>query len=249
MTIRVLVVDDEPPARRKLLLHLGAADDVEVVGEASDGLEAVEAIRELAPDLVFLDIQMPGMTGFEVLDAVGPDAMPAVVFVTAYDEFALKAFEVEAVDYLLKPYDARRFQQALERAVRRLHERVPARERLERLLQTIGSGSRGLQRLVVRERDRLLLIGTEEVMRISARENYVEIVTPDGSYLIRDTLSSLESRLDPARFARVHRSEIVNLDFVKELHPWTHGDYMIVLRNGDEVRMSRRYTDSVLGGR
>ncbi len=249
MSVRILIVDDEPPARRKLRLHLEKADGVQIVGEAADGLEAVEAIRELEPDLVFLDIQMPGMTGFDVLDAVGPEAMPPVVFVTAYDEFAIKAFEVEAIDYLLKPYDAERFEQALERALRRLEREAPAPEKLERMLEALSPGERNLQRLVVRKRHRLLLIGIDEVMRISARENYVEIFTASGSYLIRDTLSRLEARLDPARFARVHRSDIVNLDYVKELQPWTHGDYLIVLKNGEELRLSRRYSDRVIHGR
>jgi two-component system LytT family response regulator len=248
VSARVLIVDDEPPARRKLRSHLEEAEGVEIVGEASDGLEAVDAIRELAPDLVFLDIQMPGMTGFEVLEAVGPEAMPPVVFVTAYDEFAVKAFEVEAVDYLLKPYDAGRFGQALDRALRRLAEKAPTRERMERLLETVGPGNRSLQRLVVRKHHRLLLIGVDEVTHLSARENYVEVFTASGSYLIRDTLSRLESRLDPTRFVRVHRSEIVNLDFVKELQPWTHGDYLIILESGEELRLSRRYSDRVLKG-
>lgn len=249
MTTRALVVDDEPPARRKVSLHLRGDERVAVIGEASNGLEAVEAIQELTPDLVFLDIQMPGLTGFEVVESVGLDAMPAVVFVTAYDEFALRAFEVEAVDYLLKPFDAKRFSLALDRALRRLSQQSSEQERLDRLLSTIRPGSRSLQRLVVRKNGRLVLVGIDEVFRFSARENYVEIYTAAGNHLIRETLTHLEARLDPDRFVRVHRSDIINLEYIREFQPWTHGDYLIVLKTGDRLRMSRRYTGRVIKDR
>lgn len=247
MKVRVLIVDDERPARNKLLLHLKAEADVEIVAEAQNGLEAVDAIRSLAPDLVFLDIQMPGMTGFEVIDAIGVEAMPAVVFVTAYDEYALRAFEVEAIDYLLKPFDEDRLRRALQRAEKRLHGKARDAGRMERLLDSVRPAETYLQRIVVKDKDRLFFVNVEEVIRLSGQENYVEIHTAGSSHLIRDTLNHLESRLDPQKFARIHRSEIVNIDGVKELHSWSHGDYIVILKEGTRLRLSRRYQHNLLG--
>ena len=246
MTIRVLVVDDEPPARRKLLTHLKHEPEVEIAGEAGDGLEAVESIRHLTPDLVFLDVQMPGLNGFEVLEVVGSQAMPLVVFVTAYDDFALDAFAVEAVDYLLKPFDGGRFRKAFERARRRLAERSGEGERLERLLQAVLPQGERLQRLVVRKGERIFLVPVAEVIRLAAAGNYVEVHTEKGTFLLRETMASLERRLDPERFARIHRSEIVNVDAIRELQPFFHGDYIVVLANGERRRLSRRFQDRLL---
>jgi len=247
MSIRVLIADDEAPARRKLRAHLAGRPGVEVAGEAADGLQAVEAIRELHPDLVFLDIQMPGLSGFEVIESVGVDQMPTVVFVTAYDEFAVEAFEVQAVDYLLKPYSKERFERALDRALREVGHREDGREAVKSLLDRVLSGRRPLRRLVVRSGERLLLIPLQEVLHLSSDGNYVKVHTPSGVHLLRETLASLEARLDPERFARTHRSEIVNLDAVKEIQPYFHGDLVVVLKNGERVRLSRRYRDRVLG--
>jgi two-component system LytT family response regulator len=243
MTLRVVVVDDEPPARNKLLAALRTEPDVEVVAEAGTGLEAVEAIRRLAPDLVFLDVQMPGLSGFEVIEAVGAQRMPAVVFVTAYDEYALDAFEVEAVDYLLKPFTAERFRKAFARA----RERAAAAgsgERLARLVESLRPGH--VERLVVTEGKRLFFVPLREVFRLSAEGNYVRLHTAAGSHLVRDTLARLEGRLDPARFARIHRSEIVAIDAVRELQPFFHGDYAVILKNGERLRLSRRYQERLL---
>lgn len=245
--VRVLIADDEPPARKKLAAHLASEPGAHVVGEAADGLQAVEAVRELAPDLVFLDIQMPGLDGFEVIETVGLGSMPPVVFVTAYDQYAIKAFEVQALDYLLKPYDEERFKKAYARALKSLRAPDADNEKLSRLLEAVRPGARFLQRLVVRQSGRLYIVSVADVVRFVARENYVEAVTTTARHLLRMTLSSLGSRLDPDRFARVHRSDIVALDWIQELQPWTHGDYVIVLKNGDKVRLSRRYQQNVIG--
>jgi two-component system LytT family response regulator len=247
VSARVLVVDDEAPARRRLRAQLAQERDVLVVGEAGSGDEAVEAIRAQRPDIVFLDVQMPGMNGFEVIEAVGVEAMPAVVFVTAYDEFALAAFEVAAVDYLLKPYTAERLRKALARALDGKALREAGREPLARLLgEGLGRGPHSLQRLLVREGERMFFVPAAEIVRLSAEGNYVRIHTRTGSHELRETLAHLESRLDGRRFVRVHRSEIVNLDFVGEIQKHFHGDLIAVLKNGDAVRVSRRYAARLL---
>jgi two-component system LytT family response regulator len=251
MSVRVLVVDDEAPARRKVRAHLAGTPGVEVVGEAASGPEAVEAIRSLRPDLVFLDVQMPGMTGFEVIEAVGVEAMPAVVFVTAYDEFALDAFEVQAVDYLMKPFHADRLRQAVARARERISRHEPARESLARLLQgVLQKEPRELQRLLVREGERMFFVPIREIVHLTADGNYVKVHTAKGAHhQIRETLASLEAKLDAERFARIHRSEIVNLDYVAEIQPFFHGDYTVLLKTGEQVRLSRRFQDRLLSPR
>ncbi len=248
MSARALIADDEAPARRRLRSQLAAEAGVEVVGEAGSGSEAVEAIRSLQPDLVFLDVQMPGMNGFEVIEAVGVEAMPVVVFVTAYDEYALAAFEVAAVDYLLKPFTQERFGRALARALAAVATRPGGRDSLERLLrERLGRGERPLDRLLVRDGERLLFVPAGEIVRLSAEGNYVRVHTAAGRYELRETLAGLEARLGAERFVRVHRSEIVNLDFVGEVQRHQHGDLIAVLRNGEAVRVSRRYAARLLG--
>ena len=188
------------------------------------------------------------MTGFEVIEAVGPEAMPAVVFVTAYDEFALEAFEVQAVDYLMKPFHADRFRQALSRALDRIARREESRESLARRLEgLLKRAPREAQRLLVRDGERIFFVPLREVVRLSADGNYVQVHTARGQrHLLRETLARLEARLDPERFARIHRSEIVNVDFVAEVQPAFHGDYTVRLKTGEEVRLSRRYQDRLL---
>lgn len=246
MTVRALIVDDEAPARRRLRAHLAAIPEVEVAGEAGSGPEAVAAISQQRPDLVFLDIQMPGMTGFEVIAEVGVDAMPAVIFVTAYDEFALEAFEVHAVDYLLKPFSRERLAKAVERAALRVEARQPDRDALARLLAAVHPAPRYLQRLLVRSGDRLYFVPVAEVVRFEADGNYIRLHTATGTHLVRETMSALERQLDPARFARIHRSEIVAIDAVKEIQPYFHGDHVVILKAGARVRMSRRFQHRLL---
>lgn len=241
--IRVLVADDEAPARDKLRAHLAEEPAVQEIAEAPNGLVAVDVLRREPVDVVFLDVQMPGLTGFEVIDAVGADRMPPTVFVTAYDAFAVQAFEVEAIDYLLKPYDTARFRHALTRAVRALGDRAPDRTALTALLARIGPPLH-LERLVVRDGGSVILVDVADVVRLSAAENYVELHTSGGAVLLaRETLSRLEARLDPARFVRVHRSEMVAVAAVRAIRSASHGDAVAVLATGAEVRVSRRQHD------
>ena len=247
--IRTLIVDDEPLAREGIRLLLGRDARFEVVGECGDGAAAVSALRKLSPDLVFLDVQMPEMNGFEVLGKLAGDELPAVIFVTAFDEYALNAFEVHALDYLLKPFDDERFDRALGRA--RLQVRQQKAHRLsERLLSAVEdfreSAARGgegrpsyLGRLAVKSAGRVHFLRTEEIDWIEAADYYVKLHVGDRSHLLRQTMSHLESQLDPRRFVRIHRSAIVNLDRVKELRTQPHGDCSVFLADGTQLRLSR----------
>jgi two-component system LytT family response regulator len=242
--MRVLVVDDEAPARRKLVRMLAEAADVEIAGEAKDGLEAVEAIRRLSPDLVFLDIRMPGLDGFGVVDQVGVTEMPPVVFVTAYDEHALKAFEVQALDYLLKPVSPKRFESVLARARERVSRSRPDEDdlatRLVSLLDRMGR-KQFLERILVERNGRGVLLGLEEVDRIEADRNYVKLHARGTTFPLRHTIGALWERLDPTRFLRLSRSEIVRLDAVREFQAWFHGDQKVLLKDGTELIWSRRF--------
>ena len=247
--VRVLIADDEPPARAKVRRFLAADPEVEIVGEAGSGPEAVDAIQRLRPDLVFLDIQMPGADGFGVLAALEGDALPHVVFVTAYDAYALRAFEVHAVDYLLKPFDADRFRTALTRAKERARAPMDGGDLEQRIRRALAEARPApasyLDRVLVRTGGRAVFLRTEDVDWLEAEENYVRLHAGAESYLVRGTLAGLEERLDPAKFIRVHRSHVVNLASIRELHPWSHGDWMIVLRDGRELMLSRRYRDRI----
>jgi two-component system LytT family response regulator len=251
MAIRSLVVDDEPLARRRVLRLLRGEPDAEVVGSAATGDEAVEAVRTLAPDLLLLDVQMPGRDGFGVLDALGADAVPYVVFVTAYDRYAMRAFEVHALDYLLKPFDPGRFHRAFGRAREQVRRR-DTREHRRRLIGLLGDlAARGpaasaeappsVERLLVRAEGRILFLRAGEIDWVGARGNYAELHVGAEAYLVRETMAELEARLDPRRFLRVHRSTIVNLDRVRELRPWFGGDYRVSLLDGTELHLSRLY--------
>lgn len=241
--IRALVVDDEPPARRKLRRFLESEPDMRVVGEAGSGSEAVEAIRGLEPDLVVLDVQMPGLDGFGVIAALGHDELPEVIFATAYDEYALRAFDVHAVDYLLKPFDRERFRVALARARQRIARGdEDVLERVRRLVaEARREGEDHLERLLVEERGKEILVTVASIDWLEASGNYVTVHAGGRSHLVRSTLKSLVARLPSRRFVRVHRSAAVNLDRVVELRPQGRGDYTIVLDGGAVVPMSRRY--------
>jgi two-component system LytT family response regulator len=231
--MRVLIADDEAPARAKLRRLLSQESDVEIAGEASTGREAVAAIKRIAPDLVFLDIQMPGLDGFAVLDAIAADSAPQIVFVTAYDDHALRAFDVGAVDYLLKPYPPDRFALVLARARERLAARdgqpgtTPARPYLTRLLVHHG--------------DRAVFLPVDRIERVEADRNYVELHAGSERYRVRATIAAVAERLDPAQFVRLNRSTIVRVDLIANMHEWSHGDYHVVLRDGSRVIWSRRY--------
>lgn len=255
--IRVLIVDDEPLARRGIRARLAPARDVEVVGECAGGREAVRAIRELAPDLVFLDVQMPGVDGFGVIGAVGTAEMPVVVFVTAYDQHAIRAFEAQALDYLLKPIDDERFERALERARRRIGERREGAlgRRLAAVLAEAGAAEPAavtseraappVDRFLVKKGGRVILVPAEEVDWIEAASDYVRLHVGHESHLLRETMSRMEEQLDPRRFVRIHRSTIVNVERIRELHPHFNREYVVVLRDGTELKLSRGYRDRV----
>ncbi len=253
MTVRALIVDDEPLARDCVRLAL-AGEDVAVVGECGDGEDAVAAIRQLAPDLVFLDVQMPGLDGFDVVAHVGPDRMPAVVFVTAYDEHALRAFQVHALDYVLKPFDDERLRRALAHARRFLDRdgEILARRLAAALAERTPVGpahaaSRGyVTRFTVKQDDRIHFVPAADVDWFEAAGNKVVLHVGERRHAIRATLHSVLEGLDPARFTRIHRSTIVNVDRVREVQPWFGGDYVAILRDGRKLRVSRNYREDLL---
>lgn len=248
-SIRALIVDDEPLARDCIRLALDALPDVDVAGECNDGESAVRQIRRLAPDLVFLDVQMPGMDGFDVIEIVGSERMPPVIFVTAFDRHAIRAFDVHALDYLLKPFDDARLHEAVRHARTRIEdERIGSlAERLSALLENRHSPERkALRKLAVRERERIRYVDVANVDYLTAEGNYVRLHIGRETHLIRLTLSALERDLDSARFVRIHRSTIVNLDRVTELQPWGGGDYVAILKDKQKLRVSRTYRDALL---
>ena len=254
--IRALIADDERPARRKLRQLLSREPDFEVVGEAADGVEAVAAIQAAAPDVVFLDVQMPRLDGFGVIAEVGVEAMPLVVFVTAFDEHALRAFEVHALDYLLKPFAPSRLRRLLDRLRRQLAPNahaadaaggeVPAAGDLARRIEHLLAAMRPApeyprQLLVERGEGRQALLAADQIDLVRADANYLCIFANGAEYRRRGTLRDLEGRLDPARFLRLNRSEIVRLETVREVQPWFHGDAKVVLRDGSVLTWSRRF--------
>jgi len=248
--IRVLVVDDEPLARSGMRRLLERDREVTVVGECADGRTAIEQVHRLEPDLILLDIQMPEADGFEVIREVGPDRMPRVIFTTAFNQFAVRAFEVNALDYLVKPFDDDRFTAALQRAKNALAtaEVGDLGRRLASLLATSGSlpgpavsppTESYPPRLVVRDQGRSLFVRVDELDWVEAADYYVKLHVGRQVHLLRETMSAMEGRLDPARFVRVHRSAIVNLDRVKEIQPYFHDEHVVILQCGTRVRLSR----------
>lgn len=249
-SLRILIVDDESLIREGLRDALILIPGVEVIGdECRDGIEAVEKIRRHAPDVVFLDVQMPGRNGFEVIRQLKPEEYGTIVFVTAFDEYAVQAFEINAVDYLLKPFDEDRLRLAVERARERLAARVKSQtdEKINLLLEQLSNQSGYAERFVVTANGRMRIVSANEVEWIEAADNYVclHLLGDKSSALLRETLKSIEKRLDPKHFIRVHRSAIVNLTQIKELQPSTNGDYTLTLHNGRKITMSRSYRDEV----
>ena len=237
MSMRTLIVDDEAPARERLKRLLADIEGVELIGEAEGGVQAVEMIERERPDLVLLDIQMPGLDGFGVIEAL--EDPPLVIFVTAYDEYAIRAFEVNALDYLLKPFSRERLEKAVRRAQEALAEEQDFAMRFGPLLESLATQGRYLTRLAVRDRDRICVLDVDEVDWIDVEDEQVLVHVGDRAYLIRRTLTELEARLDPAHFFRAHRSVIVNLSRVKEVIPWFKGSHKLRLTAGAEVELSR----------
>ena len=243
MKARTLIVDDEQLARERLRQLLADQPEIELVGECADGLEAVAAIKERSPDLVFLDIQMPELDGFAVLEAVNVEPMPVIVFVTAYDKFALRAFEVHAVDYLLKPFDRERFESALRRALDQVrHREDPARSQAQAAVLTeMRAPAKPIERLAIKSGSRIVVVKSADIAWIESAHNYVEIHDDKQSHLLRESISSIETRLSPDKFVRISRSVIVNVERVKELEPLFGGEYTVTLQNGQRLTLSRRY--------
>jgi two-component system LytT family response regulator len=240
MTIRVCIVEDEPLARERIRTLLATVPDVEVVAECANDGDAVAVIRDARPDLLFLDVQMPVMDGFDVLQALG-DAVPrSVVFVTAHDQDALRAFDVHALDYLLEPFDGRRFAKALQRVRAGLARETPAvNERLLSLLEDLRRQKRARQRIVLKNAGRVSFLEVDEIDWVEAEGNYVRLHVGAHSHLLRETMKGIQARLDGERFIRIHRSAIVNTDRIKELHPLFHGEYAVILRDGTRLTSSR----------
>jgi two-component system LytT family response regulator len=244
---RVLIVDDEPLARERLRTLLADEPGMEVAGEAADGGGAADAIRALDPDLVFLDVQMPGSSGFDVIEQVGADRMPFVVFVTAYDRYALRAFDVHALDYLLKPFDRERFRQALGRARQQIERRSGGdlEQRLIALVKDLKPAQSKVDRFVVKAGGRVFFVRNDEIDWIEAAGNYVKLHVGSDTHLFRETMNSVEARLDPDLFFRIHRSHIVNIERIRELQPWFNGEYVVFLKNGTRLTLSRGYREKL----
>lgn len=244
--MRLLIVDDEAIARRGLRMSLQKLASVEIAGEARDGAEAVKAIRELSPDLVLLDVQMAEMDGFQVIETVGTEKMPPVIFVTAYDQFALKAFEVHALDYVLKPVDPERLRDAVERARRhrerdRMADLSGPLDQLLRYVRERPGAPAFTKRIVVKERGKIFFVDVAEIAWIESVGNYVELHAGRNKHLLRQTMNELEQKLDPQQFVRIRRSAMVNVRHVKEFRPFFKGSHQVILKDGAELTSSRRY--------
>jgi len=241
--IRTLIVDDETLAREKVERLLDQETDIDVVGKCANGLEAIASIEDQKPDLVFLDIEMPGIGGFEVLQNLSPEVLPIFVFVTAYSEYAVNAFEINALDYLLKPFDRERLVAAVERVREQLKFSVDVNreKRIESLLASLGAEKEFSERIVVKDDGRIHLIKTKQIDWIEAAGNYVKLHIGRSAYMLRETMKRLEDKLNPEKFIRIHRSTLVNIDRITELHPLFSGDYSVVLEDKTELSMSRHY--------
>jgi two-component system LytT family response regulator len=247
--IRALIVDDEPIARRGIRRQLESESDVEIIGECTNGREAVAAIRKQAPDLVFLDVQMPLLSGFGVVETVGVENLPAVVFVTAHDEHAIRAFEVDALDYVLKPIDAERFQKTLARVRKQLDSAkdLQLQDRLSALLRRLDETkkreqpTRFVERVAIKKSGRVFFLNVEDIDWIAAHGNYVQLNTKGQTHLLRETMDGIEQKLDPTQFVRLRRSTIARIERIRELQPLFNGEYALTLKDGTRLTSSRRY--------
>jgi two-component system LytT family response regulator len=247
---KVLIIDDEPMARERIRDLLEGENDIEIADECRNGIEAVSAINETKPDLIFLDIQMPGLDGFEVLSEISRDHLPEIIFVTAYDKYTLKAFSAHALDYLLKPFDDERFKEALQYARARMEQAkananpVP-RSSLVSFLEQLAKQDKYLKRIQVKLNQRIFLVNVNDIDSFEAEGCYVRIRNGESNYLLRETLSSLEKKLDPRKFARVHRSTIINIDSIIELQHWSQYEWIAILKNGSKYVVSRSFREKL----
>jgi two-component system, LytTR family, response regulator len=244
---RAVIADDEPLGRQRLRMLLAAEPWIDVVAECVDAPATIAAVEKFRPGLVFLDVQMPGGSGFDVIETVGADRMPFVIFVTAFDRYALRAFDVHAIDYLLKPFDRDRFRDALARAREQIDRRTEGdlEQRLLALVNDLKPGPQPLERFVVKSAGRVFFVRTREIEWIEAAGNYVKLHVGHETHLFRETMNALEARLDPAMFFRIHRSTIVNLERVRELQPWFNGEYVVFLTSGARLTLSRGYREKL----
>lgn len=243
---RVLIVDDEPISRRRLRRLLLLETDCEILAECENGREAVEALERGPADILFLDVQMPEMDGFQVVHALAR-SHPLIIFTSAYDEYALKAFEVHAFDYLMKPFDRRRFRESVQRARTQITQARPALadDRILTLFENFATARNAPDRIAVRSNGRVIFLRLGDIDWIEAADNYVCLHCGRDTHILRETMSDLEARLDPARFIRVHRSAIVNLDCIKELQPWFRGDYKVMLNDGTELTLTKNHREKL----
>lgn len=240
MKLRVFVVDDEAPARRKVLRFLADDPEIEIAGEAANGEQAVQGIRGARPDLLLLDVQMPDFDGFEVVKLLEPP-LPQIVFVTAFDQYAIQAFDVHAFGYLLKPFDEARFKKVLEDAKQHIRAKDNSADAIHKLLADVERSRRAPARLLVEQGERAFFVSPDEIDWIESERNYLLMHAGDKTYTIRGTLDAMEERLDRQTFVRVNRAAIVRLDAVRELQKWFHGEYKVILKSGATVTWTRRY--------
>ena len=242
MRIKALIVDDELLARDRIRELLKDHPEVQVIGEARNGQEAIDCVANQNPDLVFLDVQMPDLDGFDVLQKLNLEQLPLIIFVTAYDQYALRAFDVHAVDYLTKPFDRKRFAEAVEHAKVFMNGAKEAdTARILNMLQELRAGTRYLERFAIKNGETVFFVRAVDVHAIEAQGNYVRLILADSAHLLRDTLNNIESQINPRMFVRIHRRTIVNIDRVKEVQTWARGEYRVVLTSGAHYTLSRGY--------
>lgn len=244
MKIRALIIDDELPAREKIRRFLEDETRIECCGEADNGADAIRLIESEKPDLLFLDIQLSNMTGFDILEAIRDRHQPQVIFTTAYDQYAIRAFEVRAIDYLLKPFDQPRFKEALSRVLEKMKH--PVDRKIDELLSEFRQKQKFLHRILIRSEGKIYFVKTDDIQWIEAEEKYVWLHTIKDKHLYRATMNSMESQLDPAKFIRIHRSQIVNMELIREIQPWAHGDFIIILKDGKELPLGRSYKEKFM---
>ena len=245
MILKILIVDDEPLARKKIRYFLKKEENIEIVTDARNGIEAVKLIKEELPDIIFLDVQMPELDGFGVIERIGVDKMPRVIFVTAFDEYALQAFEVNAVDYLLKPFTRKRFKKSLNKAIENINIKKPevSNSNLNFLIKDIRNREKYTDRIIIKSTDGYLFLKIEEIDWIESAGNYLTIHSGNEKYILRSTMNNFELKLDEKRFLRIHRRTIVNIDLIKGIRYCYNGKYMVLLKNGIELSLGQKYND------